>query len=157
MSLALDVDDKNVMPSSKASRSGPQGRCVTVSPDSQERFMCQGMECEHEVFEAIISLGIARVLYALGILLCFVGLVSSGWAQIASSGLTGTVSDSSGHGLAGVEVTAVQDATGLQRKAISSAEGAYYFPKLPVGTYTVTFDHANFQSQRFDDVVQKLR
>ncbi len=73
-----------------------------------------------------------------------------------SSGLTGTVSDSSGHGLPGVEVTAVQDATGLQRKAVSSAEGAYYFPKLPVGTYTVTFDHQDFQSLRFDNVVQKL-
>ena len=79
------------------------------------------------------------------------------WAQWASSGLTGTVSDPAGHALAGVEVTALQTATGLQREAVSSAEGAYYFPKLPLGTYTVTFKHANFESLRFDNVVQKLQ
>jgi len=53
-------------------------------------------------------------------------------------------------------VTAVQDATGLRRTAVSSAEGAYYFPKLPLGSYTVTLDHHDFQSLRFDNVVQKL-
>ncbi len=94
-----------------------------------------------------------RLLGALFMAMCF---ISPGWAQWASSGLTGTVSDSSGHGLAGVEVTAVQDATGLQRKLVSSAEGAYYFSKLPVGSYTVTFDRQNFQSLRFDNVAQKL-
>ncbi len=79
------------------------------------------------------------------------------WAQWASSGLTGTVSDPAGHALAGVEVTALQTATGLQREAVSSAEGAYYFPKLPLGAYTVTFKHPNFESLRFDNVVQKLQ
>src|SRR5271156_1982609 len=83
-------------------------------------------------------------------------LVSPGWAQIDNSGLTGTVSDSAGHRLPGAKVTAVQDATGLRREAVSSAEGAYYFPKLPVGNYAVTFDHEAFQSLRFDGVAQKL-
>src|SRR5271165_1193543 len=115
--------------------------------------MRQKMEWEQERCRGMISRRSSRLLGALFILLC---LVSPGWAQWASSGLTGTVSDSSGHGLSGVEVTAVQVATGLQRKATSSAEGAYYFPKLPVGSYTVTFEHPDFQSLRFDDVVQKL-
>ncbi len=92
----------------------------------------------------------------LGALFLFLCLVSPSWAQIDSTGLTGTVSDSSGHGQPGVEVTAVQDATGLQRKVASSAEGAYYFPRLPVGTYTVIFQAADFQTLRFDNVVQKL-
>ena len=112
------------------------------------------MEWEHELCRVMISRCSGRLLSAVFILLiCF---VSPGWAQWDSSGLTGTVTDSSGHGLPGVEVTAVQVATGLQRKATSSAEGAYYFPKLPVGAYTVTFDHPDFQSLRFDDVVQRL-
>jgi hypothetical protein len=55
-----------------------------------------------------------------------------------------------------VKITAVDNSTGLERTATSSSEGAYYFPKLSVGTYTVTFDKSEFQSQRFDDVVQKL-
>ena len=90
------------------------------------------------------------------VLLVVLSLVSPTWAQWASSGLTGTVSDPSGQRVPGVNVTAVQASTGLQRKAVSSAEGAYYFPKLPVGTYTVTFDHQDFQPQRFENVVQKL-
>ncbi len=109
-------------------------------------FMRQEMEWEHELCRGMISRRSGRLLGALFILLC---LVSPGWAQLDSSGLTGTVSDSSGHGLPGVEVTAVQDATGLQRKAVSSAEGAYYFPKLPVGTYTVTFDDQEFPVAAF--------
>jgi len=117
-------------------------------------FMWQEIEWEHEPCKGVISRRSGRLLGALFILLC---LVSPGWAQWASTGLTGTVSDSSGHGLPGVEVTALQDATGLRRTAVSSAEGAYYFPKLPVGSYTVTFDHPDFQSLRFDNVVQKLQ
>ena len=99
-----------------------------------------------------------RLSGALCIALCLVllCLVSPGWAQIDNSGLTGTVSDPSGHRLPGVKVMAVQDATGLRREAVSSAEGAYYFPKLPVGAYAVTFDRKDFQSLRFEHVVQKL-
>ena len=58
--------------------------------------------------------------------------------------------------MAGVKVMAEQDATGLRREAVSFPEGAYYFPKLPVGSYAVSFDHEAFQSLRFDHVVQKL-
>ncbi|MGB7729454.1 MAG: carboxypeptidase-like regulatory domain-containing protein, partial [Candidatus Acidiferrum sp.] len=87
--------------------------------------------------------------------ICMLGSVP-GWAQLDSTALTGTVSDSSGKGMPGVEVTAVQNATGLQRKAISSANGACYFPKLPVGSYTVTVELQDFQKVRFDNVVQKL-
>lgn len=91
-----------------------------------------------------------------GALFVLLSLSLLGWAQIDSTGLTGTVTDASGHALPEVSVTAIQDSTGLQRKAVSSADGAYYFPKLPVGAYTVTFERQDFQSLRFDNVVQKL-
>ena len=97
--------------------------------------------------------GNSPVVGAFGLLLC---LASPGWAQIDSSGLTGTVTDAEGHRVPGVRVTAEQDATGLRREAVSSGEGAYYFAKLPVGNYAVTVDHDGFQSLRFDHVVQKL-
>jgi len=116
--------------------------------------MRQKMDSGYELCRGMMSRRSGRLSGALFILLC---LVSPAWAQWASTGLTGTVSDSSGQGLPGVEVTAVQVATRLQRKATSSAEGAYYFPKLPVGSYTVTFDLRGFQSLRFDNVVQKLQ
>jgi len=101
----------------------------------------------------MISRRSSRLLGALFIVLC---LTLPGWAQWSSSGLTGTVIDSAGHVVPDVEVTAVQNDTGLRRTATSSAEGAYYFAKLPVGAYTVTFGHEGFQSLRFDNVVQKM-
>ena len=102
---------------------------------------------------SFVGRGSGRLFGTLCILLC---LVSPGRAQIDNSGLTGTVSDSDGHRLPGVKVTAQQDATGFRREVVSSSEGAYYFPKLPVGSYAVTFDQKDFQSLRFDRVVQKL-
>lgn len=114
--------------------------------------MSQEKKWKYEYFRGVFSRS-SWLLAAVIVVLCF---VSPGWAQLDSTALTGTVSDSSGDGLPGIQVTAVQDATGLQRQAASSTEGAYYFPKLPVGSYTVTFEHRDFQSQRFDKVVQKL-
>jgi len=111
------------------------------------------MEWEHELCRGMISRRSSRLLGALFIVLC---LTLPGWAQWSSSGLTGTVIDSAGHVVPDVEVTAVQNDTGLRRTATSSAEGAYYFAKLPVGAYTVTFGHEGFQSLRFDNVVQKM-
>ncbi len=95
----------------------------------------------------------ARFLAGLVIILCF---VSVSWAQKDRSGLNGTVTDSSGRVLPGVQVLALQDLSGLRREAISSASGTYDIPDLPVGTYTITFTHPGFQSLRFENVVQEL-
>ncbi len=115
--------------------------------------MPQANEWNAGVCKAIMSPYNGRLVGALCMFLC---LVAPGRAQIDNSGLTGTVSDSEGHRLSGVKVTAKQDATGLRREAISAAEGAYYFPKLPVGSYSVAFERQDFQSLRFDRVLQKL-
>ncbi len=77
-------------------------------------------------------------------------------AQIDYSALTGTVTDGAGSPVAGVKIVATEDATGLTRAATTSANGAYYLPKLPVGTYTVRFEHQEFQPVQFASVIQKL-
>ena len=94
-----------------------------------------------------------RLLAALGIVFC---VISAALAQKDRTGLNGTVSDSSGRVLPNVEVVALREDTGLRRETVSSASGTYNVPDLPVGTYTVTFSHAGFQSLRFENVVQKL-
>ena len=115
--------------------------------------MPQNLESKPETLKAVILRSSARLVGMFCVGLC---LASPGWGQIDNSGLTGTISGPDGHRLAGVKVTAEQDATGLRRDAISSAEGSYYFPKLPVGSYTLNFGHQDFQPLRFDHVVQKL-
>ena len=115
--------------------------------------MQRNIEWKHDLGKGMIFRPLGWYPAALFVLLC---LVSPAWAQLDSTALTGSVTDSSGNGLPGVEVTATQNSTGLQRKASTSLDGAYYFPKLPVGSYTVTFERRDFQSLRFDNVVQKL-
>jgi hypothetical protein len=73
-------------------------------------------------------------------------------AQVDRAGLTGTVTDSSGRVLPQARVTATQISTGLKRETTSSAVGIYDIPELPVGNYTITFEHEGFKSVTFVDV-----
>jgi Carboxypeptidase regulatory-like domain/TonB dependent receptor len=77
-------------------------------------------------------------------------------AQVDRADLNGTVTDAAGQPIPGVNVVAVQESTGLKRSAISSAEGAYDIPQLPVGTYSVTFSQSGFAPLVVKDVVQTV-
>jgi len=88
-----------------------------------------------------------------GVILC---LVYSSLAQVDRAGLSGIVTDPSGGVLPQTRVTAVQSATGLQRKTISSSSGAYDIPELPVGVYSITFEHEGFKSLTFVDVEEVI-
>lgn len=77
-------------------------------------------------------------------------------AQLDRAGLNGTVTDPAGRLLPGVRIVALQDSTGLQRTTVSASNGAYDIPELPVGVYTVSFDHDGFQQLRLGNVVQTV-
>jgi hypothetical protein len=72
------------------------------------------------------------------------------------SGLSGTVTDPSGRLLPQAHVTVVQNATGLRREANSDSHGNYSIPQLPVGVYTVTFEHQGFKKLELVDVQQVI-
>jgi hypothetical protein len=77
-------------------------------------------------------------------------------AQVDRSSLTGTVTDAAGKLLPGTKVTATMPATGLVRETISSSDGTYSITEMPIGTYTVTFQHEGFTSTQFDNLVQTV-
>jgi hypothetical protein len=77
-------------------------------------------------------------------------------AQVDRSGLSGTVTDPSGRVLPQAHVTVVENATGLRRESVSDATGNYSIPQLPVGIYTVTFEHQDFEKLEFVDVEQVI-
>ena len=81
---------------------------------------------------------------------------TQGFAQVDRAGLSGTVTDSSGRVLPQTHVTAVHNATELRRETTSSSSGTYDIPELPVGVYTITFDHAGFKPLTFVDVHQEM-
>jgi hypothetical protein len=75
-------------------------------------------------------------------------------AQVDRSGLTGTVTDAAGKLLPQTTITALENATQLERQGVSDAAGRYDIAELPVGKYTVTFEHAGFKAFTFVDVEQ---
>jgi hypothetical protein len=98
-------------------------------------------------------LRIVRVSIACSVVFFFTGI---SFAQVDRSGLAGAVTDPSGHLLPQAHVTVVESATGLRREAISDARGDYSVPQLPVGIYSVTFEHQGFNKVEFVDVQQLI-
>ena len=54
---------------------------------------------------------------------------------VANAQLSGVISDSTGAVVPGAKVTATQTNTGLIRTALSTANGTYVLPNLPIGPY----------------------
>lgn len=72
--------------------------------------------------------------------------------QQTLGGITGTVSDKTGGVLPDTRVMIVGDQTKLTRTLKSNANGSYDFVNLPIGTYTLTFTHEGFQTQRVPSI-----
>jgi outer membrane receptor protein involved in Fe transport len=68
------------------------------------------------------------------------------FAQGTGGRILGRIADPSGAVLAGVKVTAANDATGVSRDTQTNNSGEYVFPEVPVGTYTISFDLTGFKT-----------
>lgn len=66
-------------------------------------------------------------------------------AQTTTGTILGEVKDSTGGTLPGVTVTAVNQANGLTREAVTDQLGSYRFAAMPPGLYTVTAALAGFK------------
>ena len=73
-------------------------------------------------------------------------LAVSVYAQVSSSRITGTVTDSTGAVIPGATVTVNNEATGGEYKATTTSAGTYTLESLPVGTYTVTVGSPGFRT-----------
>ena len=66
--------------------------------------------------------------------------------------LLGSVTDPSGAYVAGATVKVRNVATGLERTTVTSGDGSYRVPELPIGTYSVTVTQTGFQTAVTSDV-----
>src|SRR5580692_8550715 len=73
-------------------------------------------------------------------------------AQQTLGGITGTVTDKTGSVLPETVVTIVGDQTSLTRTQKANSNGSYDFVNLPIGTYTLTFTHEGFQSEKIPSI-----
>jgi hypothetical protein len=80
-------------------------------------------------------------------------LSSPSRAQQTLGGITGTVTDASGGILPSTTVSLVNDQTKLNRTQTTNASGIYDFVNLPIGSYTLTFTHDGFETQKIPSIV----
>jgi hypothetical protein len=73
-------------------------------------------------------------------------------AQQTLGGITGSVADKTGGVLPGTIVTIVGNQTELTRTQKTNANGIYDFVNLPIGTYTLTFTHDGFETQKIPSI-----
>ena len=86
------------------------------------------------------------------ILVALLAFTFSAQAQQTLGGITGTVTDKTGSVLQGTVVTVVNDQTKLTRTQKTNANGSYDLVNLPIGTYTLTFTHEGFDSQKIPSI-----
>src|SRR5437763_8907217 len=86
--------------------------------------------------------GLARVLVLSMALLP----AASAYAQRTTGDISGTVSDTTGGVLPGVNVTAVCAATNFTRGAVTDGTGGYRLAELPPCVYTLTTELAGFKT-----------
>ncbi len=81
-------------------------------------------------------MGKSRV--ALGVLLCLLAMAGTAFAQEQSGSIQGVIKDASGAVLPGVTVEARSPSLVGVSTTTSDSQGAYRFPALPPGVYTLT-------------------
>ena len=92
--------------------------------------------------------------------LAIIVLAGLGWglvaaptdARVQTVSLEGRVTDEQDAALVGATVTAISPLLPQSAVAISDVTGAYRFPDLPGGVYTLTFALSGFQTQRHEGV-----
>jgi outer membrane receptor protein involved in Fe transport len=77
-------------------------------------------------------------------------------AQTTTGGLRGVVTDDKGAVIADADVSAKNDATGIENKTKSNGEGLYNFPKLQSGVYTLSVQKQGFKKQEFQQVTVSI-
>src|SRR4030095_7992698 len=81
---------------------------------------------------------------------CCLFIVLLGFGQTGiNATLSGTVADSSGALIPGVEVSATNTGTGVVAMGVTNESGTYRFPSLQPGPYEVKAALAGFQTQTF--------
>ena len=79
------------------------------------------------------------------LLTCVLLLTAAVSAQTFRGTILGTVTDASGAVVSGAQVTVRNANTGLERITLTSADGSYSVPELPIGSYDVTVKQTAFQ------------
>src|SRR5437773_6110791 len=98
----------------------------------------------------------ARLLLLVLVLVASCAAPSPLAAQVLYGSLVGNVTDETGAAVPGATVTIKHLETGASREAVTDATGAYRFPTLQSGTYTITVTLTGFRTFSRSEVALTL-
>ncbi len=79
-----------------------------------------------------------------GLFILMIGMCVAAYGQTVSGTLRGTVRDANGAAIPNASVTVRSTETGLERTVVSSGDGLFNFPFLPIGNYVVESTRTDF-------------
>ena len=90
----------------------------------------------------------------LGLMLFIALFLQRAPAQVTSAGsIAGQVVDTTGALVPEATVVAIQSQTNVQWKTVTDNAGAYIFPNLPVGTFTVSAQKEGFSKEQVNSII----
>ncbi len=110
-----------------------------------------GLNREYHILLGAYSMSM-RIKMCLATSLVALFLLPGAQAQQTLAGINGTVTDKTGSVLPNTTVTIVGDQTTLTRTQKTNEAGSYLFVDLAIGTYTLTFTHDGFQTQKIPSI-----
>jgi hypothetical protein len=84
--------------------------------------------------------------------LAILALGSSLGGQSATGQINGTVTDASGANISGAPVTLTNQQTGQTKNTKTTEGGAFAFPLLPVGQYSISIEQKGFKAEKRSDI-----
>jgi hypothetical protein len=84
----------------------------------------------------------------LTLLLSLLLLLTNGLHAQSTGSITGTVADASGAAIPTATITIANPETGFSRVVQTNAAGAFAFPDLPIGSYTLQIAKTGFETQK---------
>lgn len=97
-----------------------------------------------------------RLLKVLLILCLSVGLTSVSFAQMTTGAIKGTITDEEGNFLPGVTATATSDALMGTQTYVTTDTGAFRFPALPPGHYTLRAEMPGFKTVTRAEIIVRV-
>ena len=99
-----------------------------------------------------ISTWVGRVTVVLAIAVALLLGAGPSLAQVDTGSILGTVSDTSGATVSGAKVVLLNQGTGAALTSTTSADGAFKFSPVRIGSYTLTVTFQGFQTSTQKDI-----